>query len=129
MLFRSIFAVFAISMMANYIATSINNKHTEIGILRALGSSGAGVLKMFLTESIFIALINIVLSNVLTAVCCIFINSFLKNIMNISITLASYTLRQFGIICGLSLAVAVIASIIPIVKLSRQKPIEAIRRN
>ena len=81
------------------------------------------------TESIFIALINIVLSNVLTAVCCIFINSFLKNIMNISITLASYTLRQFGIICGLSLAVAVIASIIPIVKLSRQKPIEAIRRN
>ncbi len=125
----AIFAVFAISMMANYIATSINNKHTEIGILRALGSSGAGVLKMFLTESIFIALINIVLSNVLTAVCCIFINSFLKNIMNISITLASYTLRQFGIICGLSLAVAVIASIIPIVKLSRQKPIEAIRRN
>lgn len=125
----SVFAVFATAMMANYIATSINNKHTEIGILRALGSSGADVLKMFLTESIIIALINIVLSNVLTGVSCMFLNDFLKNIMNINITLASYTARQFGVICAMSLGVAMLASILPIVKLSRQKPIEAIRRN
>lgn len=125
----AVFAVFAIAMMANYIATSITNKHTEIGILRALGTSGGDVLKMFLTESIIIALINIVLSNVLTAVSCMFINDFLKNIMNISITLASYTARQFGVICAMSLGVAILASILPIVKLSRQKPIEAIRRS
>lgn len=123
-----VFAVFAVAMMFNYIATSIANKHTEIGILRALGASGTDILKMFLTESIMIAIINALISNVITGVCCIFVNMFLKNIMNISITLASYSVRQFGIITALSLGVAIISSIIPITKLSTQKPIEAIRR-
>lgn len=124
----AVFAVFAIAMMANYISASIANRHTQIGILRALGTSGRGVLLMFLAESLIIALINIVLSNVITAVCCIFLNSFFANVINISIPLASYTARQFGVIFGLSLAVAFLASLVPILKLSRKKPIETIRK-
>lgn len=124
----AVFAVFAIAMMANYISASINNRHTQIGILRALGTSGPDVLLMFFAESLIIAFINIALSNVITAVCCIFLNSFFANVINISIPLASYTLRQFFIIFGLSLAVAFVASFVPILKLSRKKPIETIRK-
>lgn len=123
-----VFATFSIAMMANYISTSITNRHTQIGILRALGTSGVGVLLMFLAESLIIALINIVLSNVITAVCCGFLNSFFTNVINISIPLASYTARQFLVILGLSLGVAFLASLAPILKLSRKKPIETIRR-
>lgn len=124
-----VFALFAVAMMFNYISTSISNKHAEIGILRALGTSGTDVLKMFLTESLIIAIINAIISNVITGVSCIFVNMFLKNIMNISITLASYSIRQVGIISALSIGVAIISSIIPITRLSKQKPIEAIRRS
>ena len=51
----AVFAVFAIAMMANYISTSINNRHTQIGILRALGTRGSDVLLMFFAESLIIA--------------------------------------------------------------------------
>lgn len=124
-----VFAVFSIAMMANYISTSIANRHTQIGILRALGTTGKGVLLMFFAESLIIALINIVLSNVITAVCCTILNLFFTNVMNVSIPLASYTMRQFWVIFGLSIAVAFIASLAPILKLSRKKPIETIRRD
>ena len=123
-----VFAVFAIAMMANYISTSITNRHTQIGILRALGTSGFDVLLMFLAESLIIAVINIALSNALTAVGCLFLNKFFEDVMNISIPLAAYRFRQFWVITGLSLAVAILASLAPILKLSRKKPIETIKR-
>ena len=123
-----IFAVFSIAMMANYISASITNRRTQIGILRALGTTGVGVLLMFLVQSLVIAIINIALSNVITAVGCVLLNGFFENALNVSIPLATYTARQFGVITGLSIGVAVLASIVPIVNLSRKKPIETIRK-
>ncbi|MCM1533875.1 MAG: ATP-binding cassette domain-containing protein [Corallococcus sp.] len=124
----AVFAVFAIAMMANYISTSITNRHEQIGILRALGTTGGGVLLMFLAESVIIALINVALSNAITAVGCMLLNMFFTNVIHISIPLASYTIRQFWVIFGLSIAVAFVSSFAPILKLSRKKPIETIRR-
>ena len=123
-----VFAVFAIAMMANYISTSITNRHEQIGILRALGTTGWDVLLIFLVESLLIAIINIVLSNVITAVSCIFLNNYFEKVINVSIPLATYTIRQFWVIGGLSFAVAILASLAPILNLSRKKPIETIRR-
>ena len=123
-----VFAVFAIAMMANYISTSITSRHEQIGILRALGTTGFDVLLIFLVESLLIAIINIALSNVITAVSCIFLNNYFEKVINVSIPLATYTIRQFWVIGGLSLAVALLASLVPILNLSRKKPIETIRR-
>ena len=67
-------------------------------------------------------------SNAITAGCSVLLNMFFTDVINISIPLASYTVRQFLVIFGLSLAVAFVASLAPIVKLSRKKPIETIRR-
>lgn len=123
-----VFAVFAIAMLANYISTTIVSRHTQIGILRALGTTGLGVLMMFLIESLIIALINIVLSNVITAISCTFLSRYFEYVININIPLASYTLRQFWVIGGVSLLVAFISSLVPIVNLSKKKPIETIRK-
>lgn len=123
-----IFAVFSIAMMANYISASITNRREQIGILRALGTSSFGVLVMFLVQSLLIAIINIVISNVITAVGSIYLNKFFESVINVSIPLANYTFRQVGIISALSVGVAFVSSLVPILKLSRQKPIETIRR-
>ena len=124
----SVFAVFSIAMMANYISTSITNRREQIGILRALGTSGAGVLVMFLVQSLLIAIINIAISTAITAVSCIYLNKFFENVINVSIPLATFSMRQVGIIAALSVAVAFISSLVPILRLSKQKPIETIRR-
>ena len=124
----AVFAVFSIAMMANYISTSITNRREQIGILRALGTSSWGVLVMFLVQSLIIAIINIAISNVITAVSCIYLNRFFENVINVSIPLANYTIRQFWVIAGLSVGVAFISSLVPILNLSRKKPIETIRR-
>lgn len=124
----AIFAAFAIVMMANYIAVTITNRHTQIGILRAIGTPRWGILVMFLVGSVIIALINIALSNVITAVASIYLNGYFANVMNINIPLAYYTVRQFWVIGGLSLAVALVSSLLPIFNLSRKKPIETIRK-
>ena len=122
-----IFAIFSIAMMANYISTSIANQHSQIGILRALGTSGIDVLNVFLVESVTIAIINIALSTIITGAGTIFLNMFLKNIMNISIPLAVFSIRQVLVITALSLVIAFVASVIPITRLSKKKPIDTIR--
>ena len=124
----AVFAVFSIAMMANYISTTINNRHTQIGILRALGTTGLGVLLMFLVESLFIALINVAISNTITYFACNALNKYFQNVININIPLSSYTARQFGVIGGVSVLVAFLSSVAPIWNLSRKKPIETIRK-
>lgn len=123
-----VFAVFSIVMFSNFISTSIKNKYTEIGILRALGASGADILKMFVVEAIAIALINAISACVVAAVGSIFVNMFLSNYLSLYIPLASFGIRQVLIMFGLSVLVGVVSAIIPISSVSRQKPVETIRK-
>ena len=52
------FAVFAMIMLSNFIATSISYKKQEIGILRAIGARSNDVFRIFFLESFIIAMIN-----------------------------------------------------------------------
>ncbi len=124
----AVFAVFSVVMFYNFISTSIKNKYTEIGILRALGARGIDILKMFLVESVVLALINAVFASAISAIGCIFVNMFLSNILNIAIPLAAFGMRQVGIILALSILVGAISAIIPIWSVSKQKPVETIRK-
>ena len=58
------FAVFAMIMLSNFIATSISYKKQEIGILRAIGARSNDVFRIFFLESFIIAMINFVLSTI-----------------------------------------------------------------
>lgn len=123
-----VFAVFSIVMFSNFIATSIRNKYGEIGILRALGARGSDILKMFVVEAVAIALINAVCACVISAVGCIFVNMFLSSYLNLYIPLAAYTIRQVAIIFALSVGVGIVSAILPIWSVSKQKPVETIRK-
>ncbi len=124
----AIFAFFSIIMFSNFISTSIRDKYSEIGILRALGAKGSDILKIFIIESIIIALINAVAATVIAAIGSLMVNIFLCNYLNLFIPLSTFGIRQCLIIFALSLAVGIISATIPIVKVSKQKPVETIRR-
>lgn len=121
------FAIFSAIMLANFIATSISYKKQEIGILRAIGSRSNDVFRIFFSESFVIAMINFVLSAVGVGVVTAVVNSFLRNRVGILVTVLSFGVRQVALIFVVSIAIAFVASFIPVKKIASKRPIDAIR--
>lgn len=121
------FALFAAVMLANFISTSISYKKQEIGILRAIGSRGNDVFRIFFAESFIIAMINFVLSSIGVFVATCFINNIFRNDIGILVTVLSFGLRQVILLFVVSIFVAFVASYIPVKKIAAKRPIDAIR--
>lgn len=121
-----ILAVFSSLLMMNFIGLSIAFKKREIGILRGLGASKGDVVKIFGFESLIIAVINIVLAIVVCAPAIFAINQKVAFELGIQITFLAFTFRQIILIIAIALVSAAIASIIPVLRIARKKPIDAI---
>lgn len=120
------FAVFASLLLMNFISTSISYKKREIGVLRALGARGSDVFGIFFNESAIIAMINFVLATIATMVACYVINIVMVKNLGIQIVLLNGSIRQPLLILAISMATAFISSLIPVIKISKKKPIDAI---
>lgn len=121
-------ALLSVFMLYNYISTSIANKKQSVGVLRGLGAGGKDILLTFLSESLVISIVNGILANAFASLGCLLVNSYIVNIMNVSIHFALFGARQILIIAAISLLTAILSSALPIVKISKKKPVELIRR-
>lgn len=121
------FAVFAALMMFNFISVSISYKKREIGILRAVGARSSDVFGIFFNESLIITLINFVLASVATFVTTTIINGVIRSEYGFALTLLNVGLRQFALILGVGVLVAFIASFIPVMRIAKKRPIDAIQ--
>jgi len=121
------FAVFSALLLFNFITTSISNKKREIGVLRALGSRSNDVFGIFLNESLIIAFINFVLAFIIALGVVIYLNNFLRSEYGILITFLNFGIRQVFLMLVVSVGVAIIASFLPVYRISHKKPIDAIR--
>ncbi len=121
------FALFAALMLANFIGTSISYKKQEIGILRAIGSRGNDVFRIFFSESFIIAMINFVLSALGVLAATLIINYVLRYEIGILVTVLSFSIRQVLLLFAVSVLVAFLASYIPVKKIASKRPIDAIR--
>ena len=118
-------AVFASLMMFNFITISINHKKREIGILRAVGAKSSDVFGIFFNESMIIAIINFVLSATATVIVSIALSNFFRDYL--PITILSFGLRQLLLMFGISVLVAFVSSFLPVMRISRKRPIDAIQ--
>ena len=121
------FALFAALMLANFISTSISYKKQEIGILRAIGSRGNDVFRIFFAESFIIAMINFVLSSIGVFAATTIINYLIRNEAGILITILNFGIRQLLLLFVVSIAVAAAASYVPVKRIASKRPIDAIR--
>jgi ABC-type antimicrobial peptide transport system permease subunit len=121
------FAVFASLMLSNFIATSISYKKQEIGILRAIGSRSNDVFMIFFAESFIISMINFVLALFTTGAVVYVINGIFREEIGLLITFLTFGIRQVGLLLGVSLLVATIATFFPVKKIASMKPIDAIK--
>ena len=119
------FAAFSGLLLANFIATSIAYKKQEIGILRAIGSRGADVFRIFFSESFIIASFNAVTACILTAMATFAINMGCRA-EGLRITVLHFGVRQALLLIAVSVAVAVVASFIPVKRIASKRPIDAI---
>lgn len=120
------FAVFASLMLMNFISTSITYKKREIGVLRALGARGSDIFGIFFNESTVISFINFLLSAIATVIGCNLINVAIVKNLGYQIALLNVSIRQIVLIFAISWGSAFLASLIPSLKISKKKPIDAI---
>jgi len=120
------FAVFAALMLMNFISVSISYKRREIGILRAVGARSSDVFKIFFCEAFIIAIINYVLSLVAAISATMVVNNLVRN-QGINVTLLHFGVRQIILMLVISIAVAAIASFLPVWNIARRKPVDAIK--
>ncbi|MBR6020319.1 MAG: ATP-binding cassette domain-containing protein [Lachnospiraceae bacterium] len=118
-------AVFAALLMMSFIGSSITYKKHDIGILRAIGSRGNDVYRIFGSESLMIAGICFLLTTILTGVLTGLANRYL--VMSIHISLLEFGVKQILLIAGVSVGAALIASFLPVMRFARKRPIDVIR--
>jgi len=121
-----IFAIFSSLLMLNFISNSVILKKRQIGVLRALGARGTDVIGIFANEALIIALINFVLAIIGTGIISGIINSKLKVELAVAIRFMNFGIRQIALLLLISCFVAFISSALPVLKIARKKPIDAI---
>ena len=119
--------VFAVILFMTYISASISYKKREIGILRAVGARSSDVFGIFFNEALVISLIVFVLATIGSGVVVSVVNSSLRATYGLPITLLSYGIREVGIIFLGCIATALFASFIPVLRIARKKPVDAIK--
>ncbi len=118
--------VFTIILIMNFMFNSVTYRKKEIGVLRALGSRVNDVSKIFLWEAFVISIISGTVASILLIVVSNTLNSFIKSRLLLVSTPFLIGFRQFFIIYLVVFILTFISSILPIIKISKMKPIDAI---
>ncbi len=118
--------IFTVILIANFMFSSISYRKREIGILRGLGARSTDTVKIFLWEGIVLATISFIISSVGLCVVTSLLNTVVRAGTPVLLTPFIVTIRQFVVILVLVYLIMLISSIIPIIKISRMKPTDAI---
>jgi ABC-type antimicrobial peptide transport system permease subunit len=122
LIYISIFiGIFAFLIIYNFISNSVKIRRKEVGVLRSMGARNSDVIKIFGTEIIIMSIIiyGFSLYSVIDSLSAI--NSLFNNLVSISI----FKGIIIYVVCILFLS---IASFLPLYKLLKKNPIDAIRK-
>lgn len=114
--------IIAIIGIVNTLGLSVIERTREIGLLRAIGLSRARLRRMITLESVAIALLGAVLGMALGLVIGVLVQRTLAE----NLEVLALPMGQLGIFLVLAVIVGVLAAIIPAVRASRMKVLDAI---
>lgn len=119
-------AIAAISLLVggvgimNIMLVSVTERTREIGIRKALGATRSTILLQFLIESVVISL----LGGAIGIAAAFGLGQIAESTVKIS---PVFTLQIFLIVAGISVGSGIIFGLMPAIKASRKRPIEALR--
>ena len=125
----AILLVVLVLLVINLISFSIANRKKEVGILSALGASNGDITSIFLFETLIISSISFVIILALTFIFEWAFNSILSGgyLLNMVFPFLRVDLVTVAIAVGASFGLLLLAALIPIRKIIKLKPIDAIR--
>lgn len=106
---------------------SVLERTREIGLMKALGMSGRGVLQLFMLEATWIGFGGAVLGIFFAYVVSIFANPFLNTKLSIGGDLLIFTWQPMAALIVVLMLIAATAGLLPAWKAARLNPIEALR--
>ena len=121
------FAVFAGALIFQFINLSIEAKRGQVGILRALGARSADVCRIFFSESFLLALVSVAVAIPATIGLSYAVNKILADLFFIRIAVLNFTVWMPVSIFLLGFVIALVATVVPVLKEARKAPIDAIR--
>ena len=121
------FAVFAGALIFQFINLSIESKRGQVGILRALGARSADVCRIFFSESFILALVSVAVAIPATIGLSYAVNKILAELFFIRIAVLNFTVWMPVSIFLLGFVIALVATVVPVLKEARKAPIDAIR--
>ena len=110
----------------NFITNSIKYRKKEIGILRAIGCKRMDILKIFIYEVLMLMIICLVLSFIFIPEIVISVNSGIIRTLNTQVDIMHFGLLQMIGVGVIMLVISIFASIMPIKRVTKMKPIDAI---
>ena len=120
------FLVGSIGIM-NIMFVSVVERTKEIGIRKAIGATRSSVLQQFLVESILLCLIGTAIGVVLTSAVAYAGSYAAEKYWEIDVLDSTISISQLILAAVVSVAVGVLAGIIPAFRASRLDPVEALR--
>lgn len=127
---------FSIILLINFMSASVMNKKKDIGILRGLGARGRDIAKIFINEATIIGLSAIALSCAGMTLMTSFVNAGIRrNVMQVfkndmvnHLSLLTLSLSPYILVIIASVVLVYLATIIPARKISKMKPVDAIKK-
>ena len=120
------FLIFAALILMNFINSSIQFRKKEIGTLRAIGCRSIDIIKMFLYESLILMLITLVISFAIIHRLISAVNNFVENNLFVNMEVLKFGVTQIIQITAIMLVIVILANVIPVKKITKMKPIDAI---
>lgn len=132
-----IMGAFSILLLVNFMSASVMGKKRDIGILRALGARGLDVSKIFIYEASVIGLLSTALSCVgMTAMTYLVNFGIKRNIMKIfqndmvsNLSLLTLSVVPYIIVVLASAFLVYFSTLIPAQRISKMKPVDAIKKS
>lgn len=118
--------VFSIILFIYFSLTSINSNKKDIGILRALGARTIDIYKIFYLESFIVGIFSLVLSSITCYAGTILANNLISKDLFVNIKPIIFNYDIIIILFVTLIVLTMISFIIPVLKISKTKPIDVI---
>lgn len=121
-----VFLIFSVLLLMNFISNSIKFRKKEIGTLRAIGCRSNDVIMMFVYECLTLMIICLLIAFSVIPKFVKAINNLIVSAIAVNVDILKFGINQMVGVSVIMIAIVTLASIIPIRKLTKTKPIDTI---
>ncbi len=121
------FGIFAALLIYQFVSLSVDEKRDQIGVLRALGAHASDVYKIFFSESVFLAVIDIIIALPVTYFMCGATNYVLLKLFHVSMAFMHFGVAAVVAVILIGLIVTLAATFFPVYRMAKKQPVDCIR--